>query len=415
MSSRISLSMGKIRPVAAALLLLASSEGTALGQTANSGVAGPQFAAWLSELKAEARALGISQSTLDSALEDVAPIARVIELDQKQPEFTQTFWNYLDRRVTAERITRGRELLNGLGPLMERIELESGVPARYLVAFWGLESNFGDFQGEYQVVGALATLAYDHRRGRFFRSQLLDALRILDRGEVPPSKMIGSWAGAMGQVQFLPETYLRYAVDADEDGRRDIWASTADALASAANYLKNLGWDGAETWGREVILPPDFDLRQAELGNEKSLLEWSRLGIKRSDGGQLPPITTRGAIILPGGHAGPAFLVYPNFNVIMRWNRSILYAIAVGHLADRIAGGGELSATRPKAERPLSRDQVMEMQHSLIALGLYSGEADGVVGSKTREALRTFQSRSGLPPDAYPTPELLSALRKAAP
>ncbi|MGH6948457.1 MAG: lytic murein transglycosylase [Kiloniellales bacterium] len=414
MSSRTLFSIASLRSLAVTILLLASGASAALAQSSKPAV-DPQFAVWLSELKAEARGLGISQSTLDSALEGVAPIARVIELDQKQPEFTQTFWNYVDKRVTADRIARGQELLNGLAPLMERIELEFGVPARYLVAFWGLESNFGDYQGEYRVVAALATLAYDDRRGRFFRSQLLDALRILDKGEVSPNKMVGSWAGAMGQVQFLPETYLRYAVDADDDDRRDIWSSTPDALASAANYLKNLGWDGSETWGREVILPPDFDLTLAELGNEKSLLEWSRLGVMRSDGGQLPPITTRGAIILPGGHAGPAFLVYPNFHVIMRWNRSILYAIAVGHLADRIAGGGGLSAQRPETERPLSRDQVMEMQHSLIALGLYSGDADGVVGSKTREALRTFQSQVGLPPDAYPTPELLATLRKAVP
>jgi len=286
------------------------------------------------------------------------------------------------------------------------------VQPGYLVAFWGLESNFGRHTGGFSVIGALATLAYDARRGAFFRAQLLDALRILDQGHIGVAEMAGSWAGAMGQLQFIPSTFVNYAVDFDGDGRRNIWTDLPDVFASAANYLSSIGWRGDEKWGREVRLPADFDWELASLKLRKPLEEWRRLGIRRADGGALPIADISGAIVAPGGHKGPAFLVYGNFNKILNWNRSLLYAIAVGHLADRIAGRGPLRAARPAKEEPLSRAQVEEMQGLLAALGFDAGEPDGVVGSQTRAALRAFQRAAKVPPDGYPTPELLASIRR---
>ncbi len=372
------------------------------------------FDAWLNGVRRDAAAAGISQATIEAALTGLAPIERVLELDRRQPEFTRTFWSYLDRAVTRDRIERGRALVAKHGELLRRIQRRYNVQPAYLVAFWGLESDFGKHTGGFSVIGALATLAYDARRGAFFRAQLLDALRILDQGHVSAAEMEGSWAGAMGQLQFIPSTFVNYAVDFDGDGRRNIWTDLPDVFASAANYLSSIGWRGDEKWGREVRLPADFDWEMASLSLRKPLEEWRRLGIRRSDGGALPVADISGAIVAPGGHKGPAFLVYGNFDKILHWNRSLLYAIAVGHLADRIAGRGPLYAARPAKEEPLSRAQVEEMQGLLAALGFDAGEPDGVVGSRTRAALRAFQRRAKVPPDGYPTPELLASIRRSA-
>jgi membrane-bound lytic murein transglycosylase B len=372
------------------------------------------FEAWLDGVRRDAVAAGISQTTIEAALVGLTPIERVLELDRRQPEFTRTFWSYLDRAVPAARVERGRELLAKHGELLRRIRQRYNVQPGYLVAFWGLESNFGEYTGGFSVIGALATLAYDPRRGAFFRGQLLDALRILDQGHVSVAKMDGSWAGAMGQLQFMPSTFANYAVDFDGDGRRDIWTDLPDIFASAANYLSSIGWRGDERWGREVRLPADFDWELASLKLRKPIAEWRRLGIRRSDGGALPVAEISGAIVAPGGHKGPAFLVYGNFDKIMNWNRSLLYAIAVGHLADRITGLGSLLAARPAKEEPLSRSQVEEMQGLLTELGFDAGEPDGMVGSQTRAALRAFQRAARVPPDGYPTPELLASIRHRA-
>ena len=372
------------------------------------------FDAWLNGVRRDAATAGISQATIEAALTGLAPIERVLELDRRQPEFTRTFWSYLDRAVTRDRIERGRALVAKHGELLRRIQRRYNVQPAYLVAFWGLESDFGKHTGGFSVIGALATLAYDARRGAFFRAQLLDALRILDQGHVSAAEMEGSWAGAMGQLQFIPSTFVNYAVDFDGDGRRNIWTDLPDVFASAANYLSSIGWRGDEKWGREVRLPADFDWEMAALSLRKPLEEWRRLGIRRSDGGALPVADISGAIVAPGGHKGPAFLVYGNFDKILHWNRSLLYAIAVGHLADRIAGRGPLYAARPAKEEPLSRAQVEEMQGLLAALGFDAGEPDGVVGSRTRAALRAFQRRAKVPPDGYPTPELLASIRRSA-
>jgi len=372
------------------------------------------FDAWLDGVRRDAAAAGISQATISAALTGLTPIQRVLELDRRQPEFTRTFWSYLDRAVTQDRIERGRALLAKHGELLRRIRQRYNVQPAYLVAFWGLESNFGKYTGGFSVIGALATLAYDTRRGAFFRSQLLDALRILDQGHVGVAEMEGSWAGAMGQLQFIPSTFVNYAVDFDGDGRRNIWTDLPDVFASAANYLASIGWRGDERWGREVRLPADFDWELASRKLRKPIAEWRRLGIRRADGSALPVAEISGAIVAPGGHRGPAFLVYGNFDKILNWNRSLLYAIAVGHLADRIAGQGSLLAARPAKEEPLSRAQVEEMQGLLAELGFDAGEPDGMVGSRTRAALRAFQRAAKVPPDGYPTPELLASIRRRA-
>ncbi len=392
--------------VALAFLLLAPAVGTRAQEMA--------FGAWLDGVRQDAAAAGISQGTIAAALTGLTPIERVLELDGRQPEFTRTFWSYLTRAVSRDRVERGRALLAQHGALLQKVRRRYNVQPAYLVAFWGLESDFGRYTGGFSVIGALATLAYDARRGAFFRAQLLDALRILDQGHIGVAAMAGSWAGAMGQLQFMPSTFANYAVDFDGDGRRDIWSDLPDVFASAANYLSSIGWRGDERWGREVRLPADFDWELASLKLSKPLAEWRRLGLRRADGGALPVADISGAIVAPGGHKGPAFLVYGNFGKILNWNRSLLYAIAVGHLADRIAGQGTLLATRPAQEEPLSRAQVEEMQGLLGTLGFDAGEPDGVVGSQTRAALRAFQRQAEVPPDGYPTPELLASIRRSA-
>ncbi len=373
------------------------------------------FEVWMLALKIEARSAGISQATIDTALSGVTPIQRVTELDRKQPEFTQTFWDYLDKRVTPQRVERARRLMSTHRVLLNQVQARYGVQPRFLVSFWGLESNFGSHTGGFSVIRALVTLAYDERRADFFRAQLLDALRILDKGHIAAEAMQGSWAGAMGQVQFIPSTFMRHAVDFDGDLRKDLWGSLPDVFASAANYLGAIGWRGDETWGREVRLPEGFDYGLADLKTRKPIGDWQALGVRRPDGSDLPRADLEAAIVLPAGHKGPIFMVYNNYHSILRWNRSILYAIAVGHLADRIAGLPALAAKRSDGEKPLRRADVKAMQGLLASLGFDAGVPDGVVGAKTRAALKGFQSKAGLAADGYPTYEVLEALRKSAP
>lgn len=366
---------------------------------------------WLEGVRKDALALGVGAPTVDGALARMTPIPRVIELDRKQPEFTQTFWRYMDSRVTPARVTRGRELLKRHGKLLDRVAATYKVPPRFLVAFWGLESNFGDYTGKMSLLGSLATLAHDRRRADFFRGQLLAGLQVMDRGDIPLDAQ-SSWAGAMGQTQFIPTTYRDFAVDGDGDGQRDLWGSLADVFASSANYLGRSGWQEQETWGREVSLPSGFDYDLASLEVRKSLTEWQALGVRNADGGPLPQAGIEASIILPGGHEGPAFAVYKNFRVTLIWNRSLLYAIAVGHLADLFVSDSQgIRAPRPAKDEPLSRRDVMEIQRLLTEKGYATGGQDGIVGAKTRDAVRGFQRAAGLPADGYPTTGLLERLR----
>lgn len=295
------------------------------------------FPVWLEGVRREALSQGISEATLREALADIRPIPRVIELDRRQPEFTLTFEEYLQRVVPEDRVERGRRMLEQHRPLLDEIGEKYGVQPRFIVALWGIETDFGRITGGFQVVPALATLAHDGRRSAFFRKELLDALHILDEGHVSAAAMEGSWAGAMGQSQFMPSSFRRYAVDYDGDGRRDIWTTKADVFASIANYLSSHGWRTDQIWGRPVRLPAGFDLALADLKVEKPLEEWQRLGVRTATGGDLPRADFPGSIVLPGGPDGPAFMVYSNYKTILRWNRSTYFATAVGILAERIA------------------------------------------------------------------------------
>jgi membrane-bound lytic murein transglycosylase B len=398
-------------------LLLVPWQGKAQAQesagktTANETLSKRAFLYWLEGLRAEARGKGISDATLDAALLDVKPVMRVVELDRRQPEFTQTFWTYFRKRVNDERIKRGRALLAKHRDLLYKIQGKYGVPPRYLLAFWGLETNFGDYLGSFRVIDALATLAYDQRRAQFFRAELLDALQIIEEGHISPDAMTGSWAGAMGHMQFIPSTFTRHAVDYTGDGRKDIWDSLPDAFSSAANFLSNIGWRPGEIWGREVRLPEDFDLMLVTINRKKTLDEWSSLGVRRADGAALPQEDMEGSIVLPQGYKGPAFLVYNNFRAIMCWNRSINYAISVGHLADRIVGLPRVANGLDAEHEPLSREEAQEMQQLLNRLGFDAGSEDGLPGPRTRAAIRAFQKENSLPPDGYPTPVLMKRLR----
>ena len=297
------------------------------------------FAEWREGVRSEALSLGIGATTFDTAFAGIEPIPRVIELDRSQPEVTITFAQYLERVVPDSRVNQGRELLAKHHDLLEPIGREYGVPPRFIVALWGIETSFGKFLGGFPVIGALATLAHDGRRSAYFRQELLHALRILEDGHITPDAMVGSWAGAMGQSQFMPSSFVRYAVDHDGDGKRDIWGTQEDVFASAANYLAQAGWRAGETWGRQVQLPAQFDPALADLKKvKKTLAEWQALGLRRADGSDLPQVAMSGSVVLPGGEGGPAYLVYDNYRTIMRWNRSFYFATSVGLLADRIGG-----------------------------------------------------------------------------
>jgi membrane-bound lytic murein transglycosylase B len=292
------------------------------------------FPTWLAGLRQDALAQGVRPATLDRALAGVQPIPKVIELDHRQPEKTLDFDTYLQRVVTPARIATARQRLAENRPLLEEIGKRYGVQPRFIVALWGIESDFGRLTGGFPVVGALATLAYDGRRSAFFRSELIAALKILDHGDIAPEAMLGSWAGAMGQSQFMPSSFLSYAVDWRGDGKRDIWNRREDVFASIANYLSRVGWHPDETWGRAVRLPAGFDRSLTGIQTRKTLADWQRLGVRRTDGGELPQRDLTASLILPGGPDGNAYLVYDNFRTILKWNNSLYFGSAVGSLAD---------------------------------------------------------------------------------
>jgi membrane-bound lytic murein transglycosylase B len=299
----------------------------------------PTFDAWLAEFRSEALPAGIRAATLDAAFAGVKPIERVIELDRQQPESVLTFEEYLTRVVPERRVNIGREKLAQHRALLNKVSAEFNVPPRFIVALWGIETDYGRLGGNFSVVASLATLAYEGRRATLFRNELLEALRILDGGDVALNDLRGSWAGAMGQTQFMPSTFRKYAVDFNGDGKRDPWNQPADVFASAANYLSKIGWVKGETWGREVRVPDNFDRQWLGLEQRKTLAEWQALGVRRKDGADLAALEMSASLVQPSGSAGRAFLVYDNFRVLMQWNRSTYFGVAVGQLADALADG----------------------------------------------------------------------------
>lgn len=371
------------------------------------------FSEWREAFRREALAAGIQAATFERAFAGVVPDPAVIRADQSQPEFTRPVWEYLDSAVSALRVHRGQRLLTEHAATLHAIEQRYGVDRHTLVAIWGMESNFGGNMGNMNVIRSLATLAHEGRRPQFAHDQLLAALTILEQGDVQAQNMQGSWAGAMGQTQFIPTTYQSYAVDFDGDGRRDIWASTPDALASTANYLRASGWQSGQRWGMEVRLPKDFDYALADPEQRKSLGEWLQLGVRP----QHPYSTVRddsqmASLLLPAGHRGPAFLVLDNFRSILKYNNSTAYALAIGLLGERFHGGGQVLASWPRGERPLSRSERIELQERLVQRGFDPGVPDGIIGANTRRAVRASQQQLGWPADGYPSHRLLEQLRQ---
>lgn len=359
---------------------------------------------WMEQVSAH----GLDKAFASPLIAGLAPIERVLELDRQQPEFTSSFGHYLERRLTDSRIEKGQVLLQKHADLLAQLTRRYGIPGRILVAFWGLETNYGGYLGNMPTLNALATLACDERRSRYFTGELLQAIRLVQVHDLNPGKMRGSWAGAMGQTQFMPSNYHRYGVDGDGDGKIDLWNSVPDALHSAANFLHQLGWESGLRWGREVQLPDAFDYALAGLKQPRPLREWADLGVLHAHGGALPVADVDAALLVPAGHTGPAFLVYQNFRTIMRWNNSESYALSVGLLADRLIGAGPL--TREPEQLRISLDRIREMQNRLNELGFDAGTADGIVGPGTRSAIRAFQQSRGMIPDGYHSADLLRAL-----
>ena len=368
------------------------------------------FSEWQADFRAQALKAGINPQVFDNAFAGITPDMSVIKADRSQPEFSRPVWEYLDGALSPLRVRNGQRLLEQNAELLSRIEQRYGVDRQALVSVWGMESNFGSFQGNKSVIRSLATLAYEGRRPEFAQSQLIAALKIIQEGDISPDKMLGSWAGAMGQTQFIPTTYETHAVDFDGDGRRDIWNSSADALASTAHYLQSSGWKQGQPWGFEVTLPAGFDYALADGAIKKSVAEWQKLGVK-------VPASAAGseqlsaALLLPAGYRGPAFLVLDNFRAILRYNNSSSYALAVGLLSQRFNGGGTILADWPKDDRPLSRSERVELQMLLSQRNYDAGNADGIIGANTRKAIRSAQQAMGWPADGYPSHKLLESLR----
>ena len=369
------------------------------------------FAKWVADFRAAARAQGISEATLRSAFDPVQYLPRVIELDRAQPEFTRTTWDYLDNAVTPQRVATGQDKLQQVRAEADAAAARYGVPPAVVVAIWGMESNYGSNYGNTPVIDALATLGFEGRREDWARRELLAALKILDSGDIARDRMIGSWAGAMGQTQFLPSNFLAYAVDADGDGRRDIWGSMADVVASTANFLSRSGWQAGVPWGAEVQLPAGFDYGRADMAVRQSSTQWAAEGLRAIDGQPLPELADA-SVLLPAGARGPAFLVGPNFRAVLRYNNSTNYALAVSLLAQRLGGGPGVQSPWPRDTAALSRSQVVELQTALSQRGFATGAADGVMGPATREGLRRYQRSVGLPADGYPSAELLQRLQQ---
>ena len=405
------------------LLLLPGMLGMAFVAAAQSPTVPPpspeqseKQALFLAALRVDALRQKISEATFDRAFAGFSIDPDVIDKLENQPELVSSPWDYIGRRVSEARISAGQAMLVEHAALLADLERIYGVDRHVILAIWGMETNYGGFQGGYAIVRALATLSMsDLRRPQFWRGELLKALSILERGDVTADRMTGSWAGAMGHVQFLPSSYLLDSVDHDGDGRRDIWASIPDALASAANYLKRRKWRADETWGFEVVVPEPFDYALSAPTISRNLADWQAAGLALPGGRPWPRSEGPLTLLLPAGARGPAFLVTGNFRAILAYNNTVPYALSVGHLADRIAGGPPIAGFWPTDDAPLDKQGREELQRLLAALGFDVGVPDGVIGNQTRTAVRAYQKSAGLPEDGHAGSLLLRRLKEATP
>lgn len=367
------------------------------------------FQGFLNRLWPDAQKQGISRQTFDLAFRGVTPDASIIALTRKQSEFVRPIWSYIDSAISNARLERGRAAAAQYGDTLAALERKYGVDRRIVLGVWGMETNFGSYTGDKDVIRSLATLAFKRYRDDFFRDELLVALRILQDGHVERNAMRGSWAGAMGQTQFMPSSFMKYAVDGNGDGTKDIWDSIPDALASTANYLASFGWEAGIPWGVEVRLPDGFNLAGAMGMHDFS--KWSESGVTRISGGALPR-KGQAMLYLPAGIKGPALLVTENYRVIKKYNSSDAYALGVAHLGDRLLGGNAFQAAWPRNDKRLTSDEIKEIQRKLVAMGLPVGKVDGRIGEISRDSVRKAQAQFGLPADGYPDQALLARFRK---
>jgi membrane-bound lytic murein transglycosylase B len=369
-----------------------------------------RFEYWVAAFRSRALAQGLRGDVFDRAMLGAAYLPDVIERDRNQPEFSRQIWEYLDSAVSDTRVSNGRQALRDHARVLAEIESRFGVEKEVVVAIWGLESAYGRVRGDVPVISALATLAFDGRRGQFFEGELVAALKILQAGDTTPDRMVGSWAGAMGHTQFIPTSFLSYAADYHGDGRRDIWSDDpSDALASTANYLQRFGWRAGQPWGVEVTLPSGFDYGQSGERTKKSVAEWTALGVRDVNGNRVPDHGPA-SILLPAGARGVALMIFDNFHVIGRYNTANSYIIAVGHLADRLKGGGPFRAGWPREDRSLRFSERREMQERLTRAGFDTSGIDGIIGPNTIGAIRAFQRSIGMVPDGYASLEILRQL-----
>ena len=389
--------------------IAASLSTLTVAQMASADAAG--FPNWIAGLRGRARAAGISDRTFSAAFADVRYLPDSIERDRNQAEFVRPLADYMSTAVSDTRVANGRDMVTRYANLLAQIEARFDVEPQVVVAVWGMESNYGQRRGDTPLISTLATLAYDGRRGQFFESQLIAALKILQNGDVAPRNMTGSWAGAMGHTQFIPTSYEAYAVDFTGDGRRDIWADDpSDALASTAAYFRRFGWRNGQPWGVEVRLPASFDFSQTGRTVTRNPDEWARLGVLGVDGRAVPNYGSA-TLATPTGAGGPAFLLFSNYDVVGRYNNAEAYIIGVGHLSDRIRGAGPFQSAFPADERRLRRAERRELQQRLTNAGFSTQGVDGRIGPNTRNAIRAYQRTVGLPPDGHPSLALLQRLR----